>query len=177
MKRSQVSMLAVPAASALAILFALASPQAVTRDDDDHDKDIHFISQSAMLKGLAAGAVFPFIDVTPHGIRRAHIAVTDATDNCAGPGSGAPSNVQVLVGEAGVALVPVLSEATNTGISTTPGQCVFHVTIRAGADGVPGKVTDIVVLNAGGRPLSGVNTITASAEVVRRKGGGGGHHH
>jgi hypothetical protein len=73
--------------------------------------------------------------------------------------------VQVLVGQAGVKLVPIMTAATNTGISTTPAQCVFHITIRAGAGGVPATVTDIVVLNGGKSDLTGVNTITASAEV------------
>lgn len=177
MKRSHISMLAAPALPLLGLLLVLASQEAATRSDDDHDKDIHFISQSAILTGLPSGAVFPFIDVTPNGVQRAHIAVTDSTENCAGPGSGAPDNVQILVGEAGVALVPVLTEVTNTGISTTPGQCVFHVTVKAGAGAIPAKVTDIVVLNAGSSPLTGVNTITVSAEVVRRKRGGGEHHH
>jgi len=64
-----------------------------------------------------------------------------------------------------VSLVSVMGASTNTGISTTPGQCVFHVTMHAGRGGVPSTVTDIVVLNAGSSPLSGVNTVTASATV------------
>src|SRR5207302_5466989 len=111
-----------------------------------------------------SGAVFPFIDTTPHTISSAHIAITDDTANCS-PGASAPSNVKVLVGQAGVSLVPVMNASTNTGITTTSGQCVFHVTIHAGQAGVPSTVTDIVVLNAGATPLSGVNTVTASATV------------
>jgi len=124
----------------------------------------HFISQGSILTGLAPGAVFPFIDTTPNRIVRAHIAVTDSTTKCA-PKAAAPANVQVLVGQAGVKLVPVMTAATNTGISTTPAQCVFHITVKAGAGGVPATVTDIVVLNGGKSDLTGVNTITASAEV------------
>jgi hypothetical protein len=122
------------------------------------------ISQSALLDGLAGKAVFPFVDTTPLPILRAHIAITDATAVCA-PGAAPPANMQVLVGQAGVALVPVMTAATNTGISTTPAQCVFHVTIRPGAAGVPAVVTDIVVLNQNDAALSGINTITVTAEV------------
>lgn len=179
-KTTRVSILAAFALPLLGLLLVLASEEAATHDDGhDQDKgiheDIHLISQSALLKGLSAKSVFPFIDVTPNGIRRAHIAITDSTGNCAGPGSGAPANVQVLVGEAGGTLVSVMTEATNTGISINPGQCVFHVTVKAGVGDIPAKVTDIVVVNAGDSPLTGVNTVTASAEVVRRKGAGEGH--
>jgi hypothetical protein len=38
-------------------------------------------------------------------------------------------------------------------------------TVTPGVDGVPDKVTDIVVVNNGGSPLTGLNTITVSAEV------------
>ena len=123
-----------------------------------------FISQAALLAGLAPGVVFPFVDTTPNRIVRAHIALTDGAAKC-GPKAAPPASVQVLVGQAGVKLVPVLSAATNTGISTTPGQCVFHVTINAGKGGVPTVVTDIAVLNAGKADLTGMNTITVSAEV------------
>ena len=126
--------------------------------------DSQFVVASSMLSGLAPGAVFPFIDTTPHTISSAHIAITDDTANCS-PGASAPFSVKVLVGQAGVSLVPVMDASTNTGITTTSGQCVFHVTIHAGQDGVPSTVTDIVVLNAGATPLSGVNTVTASATV------------
>ena len=125
---------------------------------------MQLISESSLLTGLAPGAAFPFIDTTPNRILRAHIAITDATTNCAA-GAAPPSNVAVLVGEAGVALVSVMDATTNTGISTTPGQCVFHVTITAGTAGVPNTVTDIVVVNGGSSALSGLNTVTASAIV------------
>jgi hypothetical protein len=121
------------------------------------------IAESAILAGLAPGALFPFIDSTPHHIAKAHIAITDATSSC--DGQSAPSNIQVLVGVAGGTLVNVMTASTNTGIGSAT-QCVFHVTITAGSDGVPEAVTDIVVVNANpNAPLTGINTITASAAV------------
>lgn len=167
MKRSSPSKLTAPALPLLALLLVPASPEAVAEGSNDADrKNLQFISQSAILKGLPAQALFPFIDTTPHRIRRAHIAVTDSTENCTGPGGSAPENVQILVGEAGGTLVPVLTAATNTGISINVAQCVFHVTVRAGVDGIPSKVTDIVVVNVGDSPLDAFNTITVSAVVV-----------
>lgn len=123
-----------------------------------------FVSESALLAGLASGAVFPFVDTTPRRISRAHVAITDAAGSCA-PGGAPPASVQVLAGEAGVELVPVMTAETNTGISTTPAQCVFHVTIVPGEGGVPERVTDIVIYNAGAAPLTGINTVTVSADV------------
>ncbi len=35
------------------------------------------ISESALLAGLAPGALFPFIDTTPRNIVSAHVAITD----------------------------------------------------------------------------------------------------
>ncbi len=122
------------------------------------------IGASSMLSGLAPGAAFPFIDTTPHKIAQAHIAITDSTGDCHA-GAAPPDNIKILVGQAGVALVPMMDKSTNTGISTTPGQCVFHVTINAGQAGVPNTVTDIVVLNGGSAALTGINTVTASATV------------
>jgi hypothetical protein len=145
------------------VLFALAMVVPTKKVSAQGDES-QFVVASSMLSGLAPGAVFPFIDTTPQTISQAHIAITDATTNCS-PGAAPPSNVKVLVGEAGVSLVSVMGASTNTGISTTPGQCVFHVTIRAGRGGVSSTVTDIVVLNAGPSALSGVNTVTASATV------------
>lgn len=127
------------------------------------------VSESELLTGLAGGALYPFIDSTPNRISQAHIAITDDTASCA-PGAAPPMNVQILVGQAGVALVPVMDAATNTGISNTPGQCVFHVTVNAGAGGIPAVVTDIVVVNTSAQPLGNANTITASAEVVKSRG-------
>ena len=122
------------------------------------------ISNNALLRGLAPGALFPFIDSTPSRISRAHIAITDATSHCA-PGAAAPANMQILAGVAGGSLVNVTTAATNTGIGS-PAQCVFHVTIRPGVGVVPAQVTDIVVVNANGSAaLTGVNTVTVSALV------------
>lgn len=177
MKGSTQSMLAAPGLALAAVLLVLPIQEAATHDDD-RDRDIQLISQSAMLAGLPASTVFPFIDTTPNNIRRAHIAVTDSTGDCTA-GAAPPDNVQVLVGVAGGPLVPVMTAATNTGISITADkrdQCVFHVTVKAGVAGIPAKVTDIVVVNGGGGPLTGVNTITASADVVRRAGNGEHQH-
>jgi hypothetical protein len=122
------------------------------------------ISASSLLAGLEPGALFPFVDTTPHNIVEAHIAITDATSACSG-GAAPPSNIQVLAGVAGGTLVNVMTAASNTGIGSTT-QCVFHVTITPGAGGVPSRITDIVVVNANASAaLSGVNTITASAAV------------
>ena len=122
------------------------------------------VSESALLAGLAPGALFPFIDSTPHRIGQAHIAITDATADCAA-GAAAPSNLVILAGVAGGTLVNVATADTNTGIGT-PTQCVFHVTIRPGAGLVPAQVTDIVVVNSNvAAALTGVNTITVSAQL------------
>lgn len=145
----------------LAAVFLLSFP---AREAAQIPPTTQLISQSALLSGLAPGAVFPFIDATPNTISRAHVAVTDATTACSA-GAAPPNNIQILVGEAGVALVNVMTAATNTGISTVTGQCVFHVTFRPGVAGVPSTITDIVVHNNGSSPLGGINTITASAEV------------
>jgi hypothetical protein len=154
----------VAGAGALALAF-LALVLALGRNEAGalaFDRDV--VSESALLDGLARGAAFPFIDTTGNRIVRAHIAITDSTTNCAA-GAAAPDSVQVLVGRAGVQLVSVMGAATNTGISTTPGQCVFHVTVRPGRGGVPGRITDIVVVNGGNVALTGINTVTASAVV------------
>jgi hypothetical protein len=144
----------------LALVLTLPTHHTAAKGDD-----VQLIAVSSLLTGLAPGAAFPFIDTTPHNINRAHVAVTDATPSCGGADPTAPSNVQVLVGQAGVALVSVMTAATNTGISTTTGQCVFHVTVTAGEGGIPKTVTDIVVRNGGSSALTGINTVTASATV------------
>src|SRR6266403_2495458 len=156
------------------VLIALATVF-LTKKASAHGDESQFVVASSMLSGLGTGAVFPFIDTTPQTISQAHIAITDATTNCS-PGAASPSNVKVLVGQAGVSLVSVMGASTNTGISTTPGQCVFHVTIHAGHGGVPSIVTDIVVLNAGSAALTGVNTVTASATVRVDESASGGRH-
>jgi hypothetical protein len=125
------------------------------------------ISESSMLSGLSAQALFPFIDTTPHRITKAHIAVTDSTASCGGASPTAPTNIEVLVGQAGGTLVNVMTASTNTGIGT-PAQCVFHVTVRAKRGGLPATVTDIVVRNKGAAALNGRNTVTASATVKSR---------
>jgi hypothetical protein len=132
--------------------------------DDNQSSRSRLVSENALLVGLEGNTVFPFIDTTPNTIRRAHIALTDSTTTCA-PGAAAPLNMQILVGEAGVALVPVMTAETNTGIFTRPDQCVFHTTVRPGVGGVPRRVTDIVVVNSRAAPLTGIHTVTVSAEV------------
>jgi len=146
---------------AFVLAVAIAYP---TKKASAHGDDSQFIAESSLLAGLAPGAVFPFIDTTPHKIVQAHIAITDSTSDCH-PGAAPPDNIKILVGQAGVALVSVMDKTTNTGISTTPSQCVFHVTINAGQAGVPATVTDIVVLNGGSAAVTGINTVTASATV------------
>ncbi len=141
------------------------------QDDNDEDDDCppattgRFVVESALLNGLEGNTLFPFIDTTPNNITRAHIAIADGTETCAATDGTAPLNIEVLVGVAGGTLVNVMTAATNTGIGNSR-QCVFHVTIVPGADGVPSQVTDIVVKNVGEAPLTGVNTITVSAEVA-----------
>ena len=142
--------------------------------EKDHDDDCppagggagvgRYVVESSLLIGLESGALFPFIDTTPLNITRAHIALTDAVDVCTA-GASSPFNVRVLVGVAGGTLVNVMTDSTNTGIGNSR-QCVFHVTIVPGVDGVPAQVTDIVVQNVGESALTGANSITVSAEVA-----------
>ncbi|TLZ55549.1 MAG: hypothetical protein E6K17_05535 [Methanobacteriota archaeon] len=139
--------------------------------DDDNEDDCapaggasRLIVESEILNGLGAGALYPFVDTTPHNITSAHIAITDATESCVA-GASAPQNIHVLVGVAGGTLADVMDATTNTGIGNS-GQCVFHLTIVPGQNGVPAQVTDIVVKNASESPLTGQNTITVSAEVA-----------
>src|SRR5205807_9417619 len=79
--------------------------------------------------------------------------------------AASPDNIKVLVEQAGVALLSIMDKTTNTCISTTPSQCVLHMTINTGQTAVPATVTDIVVLNGGPAVLTGINTVTASATV------------
>ena len=139
--------------------------------DDDNEDDCapaggasRLIVESEILNGLGAGALYPFVDTTPNNITSAHIAITDATESCVA-GASAPQNIHVLVGVAGGTLADVMDATTNTGIGNS-GQCVFHLTIVPGQNGVPAQVTDIVIQNAGESPLTGQNTITVSAEVA-----------
>jgi hypothetical protein len=168
MKR-QTLYVAVALTAALAVVvFAAAAAGGSDRGTGGREGHGQLISESSLLSGLAGTALFPFIDTTPHRISKAHIAVTDATATCSA-GAAPPANIQVLVGQAGVALTNVMTASTNTGIGT-PVQCVFHVTVRPRRGGVPATVTDIVVRNAGAAPLTGINTVTASATVEGRRG-------
>ncbi len=136
------------------------SPIAIADDDDDDDSEGEFlIAESTLLAGLGAGALFPYIDTTPNEIVRAHVAITDSTD-CGT--TDPPDNIVILAGEAGVALSGVT--LANTGIGSD-AQCVFHATIIPGVGGIPSTVTDIVVVNGGASALTGLNTVTVSAEV------------
>lgn len=150
-----------------AVSAAFVLPAVAHNDDQSSTKTVwartKLVAENAILTGLPAGGLFPFIDSTPNKIVSAHIALTDATNACAA-GAAPPSNLVVLVGEAGVALAPVTSAATNTGIGS-PNQCVFHVTVKPGRDGVPNRITDIVVVNGGSAPLTALQTVTVSAEV------------
>ena len=140
--------------------------------EKDHDDDDcppaagagRLIVESEILNGLGAGALYPFVDTTPNNITSAHIAITDATESCVA-GASAPQSIHVLVGVAGGTLADVMDATTNTGIGNS-GQCVFHVTIVPGQNGVPAQVTDIVIQNAGESALTGLNTVTVSAEVA-----------
>ncbi|MGH9902542.1 MAG: hypothetical protein ACRD68_12110 [Pyrinomonadaceae bacterium] len=160
-----------------AVTMAVVWP-ALAHDDDDHPRTnwskTKLVVENAILAGLPAGALFPFIDSTPNRIVSTHIALTDATSACS-PGAAPPSNLQVLVGVAGGRLVPVMTASTNTGIGSS-SQCVFHVTVRPGADGAPRRITDIVVVNGGDKPLTALNTVTVSAEVSEARSGGNAHH-
>ncbi len=164
-----------------AVIVAIVLP-ALAHQEDDHHSDrtnwskTKLVAENAILAGLPGGALLPFIDSTPNRIVSAHIALTDTTSDCS-PGGAPPSNLQVLVGVAGVSLVPVMTASTNTGIPSPSGsQCVFHVTVKPGADGVPRRITDIVVVNGGAEPLTALNTVTVSAEVSQARSGGDPHH-
>src|SRR2546425_8445882 len=105
---------------------AIAYP---TKKASAHGDDSQFIAESSLLAGLGPGAVFPFIDTTPHKIAQAHIAITDSTSDCHA-GVAGPDNIRVLVGQAGVALGSVMDKTKNTRISTNPGQCGLHLAIN-----------------------------------------------
>jgi fucose permease len=105
------------------VLIALATVFP-TKKASAHGDESHFVVASSMLSGLGTGTVFPFIDTTPQTISQAHVAITDATTNCS-PGAAPPTNVKVLVGQAGVSLVPVMDASTNTGISTSLDNASF----------------------------------------------------
>jgi hypothetical protein len=164
MRRRITYLLGVSALLVVALTVTLGAGGAAAGPSHERDSGArHFISESSLLAGLSSNALFPFIDTTPNRIERAHIAITDATSNCSA-GAAAPSNIQVLAGQAGGTLVNVMTAATNTGIGSAT-QCVFHVTVQPGTGGIPAAFTDIVVKNAGGAALTGINTVTASATV------------
>ena len=147
---------------AFALVFSAIALLAPLGHAGDIPANRQLIAESSILAGLAPNGLFPFIDSTPHHLAKAHIAITDATSSCEAR-AASPTNIQILVGVAGGALVNVMTSATNTGIGSA-AQCVFHVTIIPGRGGVPAEVTDIVVVNANpNTPLTGVNTITVSA--------------
>ena len=84
-----------------AVTIATVLP-ALAHDEDDHLQPRPIAEnqtgrRNAMLAGLPAGALFPFIDSTPNRIVSAHIALTDATSACS-RGAAPPANLQVLVG-------------------------------------------------------------------------------
>jgi hypothetical protein len=121
------------------------------------------IAESAILAGLALGALYPFIDSTPHNIAKAHIAITDATSSC--NETSAPSSIQVLVGVA-----RGNAGQRHDGFNQHRHWISHSVRLprhdHTGERRVPATVTDIVVVNANpNAPLTGVNTITASAAV------------
>lgn len=147
----------------VAIAMAIVLPALADEAKGKLSASSQYVVENAILTGLPAGALFPFIDTTPNSIRSTHIALTDATATCS-PGAAPPTNLVVLVGEAGGVLTSVMTAATNTGIGSTT-QCVFHVTVTPGADGVPERITDVVVVNAGAGALTALNTVTVSAEV------------
>jgi hypothetical protein len=128
----------------------------------------HVLAESAILAGLAPGAVYPYVDTTPYSMDVGHVAITDDTSDCTA-GAAPPANMRVLIGEAGGTLVNVMTATANTGISTTSGQCVFHATFSAGEGGLPDRITDVAVLNAGDTALSGVNTITVMTVATRSR--------
>jgi len=128
-------------------------------EDDEVEEGEFLIAESTLLDGLGAGALFPYIDTTPNEIVRAHVALTDATEDCGG--GTAPTNITILAGVAGGPLEVVT--LANTGIGSE-AQCVFHATIIPGVGGIPSTVTDIVIAT-GASALTGINTITVSAEV------------
>ena len=126
------------------------------------DEDFELIFESTLLDGIASGNTISYIRTTPNEIVRAHVAVTDATEDCDGNDANRPINIEILAGVVGGLLA--VFDLENTGIGNVT-QCVFHRTIIPGEDGIPATVTDIVVHNVGNSALTGINTISVSAEV------------
>jgi hypothetical protein len=100
--------------------------------------DTQLVSESSLLAGLAPAAVFPFIDSTPNHIGRAHIAITDAF---ASPGCTAgvapPEHIKGLVGQAGVALTNVMSQATKPEYTSGTGNAYFALWCTLGLPECP----------------------------------------
>jgi hypothetical protein len=127
------------------------------------------IAQNAVLAGLPGGKFYPFTGTTPNRIVSAHITITDSTLGAGIRHSCAsmvipPDNIRILVGEVGGGLVSVMNAVTSTGVGSDD-QCIFHVIVTPGENGVPAKATDIIVFNDGNNPLTASNTITLTAEV------------
>jgi len=132
-------------------------------DDDEFEEGEWLVAETVPLEGLGAGKLRAILDTTPNEIVRAHIVLTDDAAACTG-GADQPSNVVVIVGQAGVALsTPTLA---NTGIAGSGSQCVFHLTIEPGKNGVSDPLTDIVVKNgATSGNLQARTSISVTAEV------------
>src|SRR2546427_5843336 len=125
MKRQKYFMFFLVAFVLSAVAIAYPTKKSSAQGDDSQ-----FIAESSLLAGLAPGAVFPFIDTTPHKIAQAHIAITDSTSDCHA-GAAGPDNIKVLVGQAGGAPGSAMGKDTKTGTSTTPRQGGFHATTHA----------------------------------------------
>ena len=159
--------LSIVAIAAVLIAGSLAvSPIAIADDDDDDDDDEFekgkwLVAETVPLEGLQNGKLRAILDTTPNEIVRAHIVLTGDAAACTG-GADQPSNVLVIVGQAGVALsTPTLA---NTGIAGSGSQCVFHLTIEPGKNGVSDPLTDIVVKNVGSG-FQARTAISVTAEV------------
>jgi hypothetical protein len=149
-----------------AVLVIAITSGAAVYADDDHEKKFKkgkwLVAETVNLQGLGTGKLFPILDTTPNEIVRAHVVLTDDAV-CDGDDANQPDNIVVIVGQAGVALsTPALE---NTGIGGSGNQCIFHLTVLPGEDGIPSTVTDIVVLNNGAGSLFPRNSISVSAEV------------
>ena len=121
-----------------------------------------FFLETVNLNGVGNSSMIVVADTTPHGMGQIHIAATlpvaDAgADGCADE----EPMVNVLAGQAGVALDKVLTAGHNTGIAggvdigdtennigADVDMCVFHRTITVG-DVSADLLTDVVVQVAG----------------------------
>jgi hypothetical protein len=164
MRKRTIYVAALSAAALTVVVFTAAAAGGSSTGHGGGNGHGQLIAENSLLTGLSANSLFPFIDTTPHRMSKAHIAITDSTASCGGASPTAPTNIEVLVGQAGATLVNVMTASTNTGIGSST-QCVFHVTVKAGQGGVPSTVTDIVVRNKGAAALNGRHTVTASATV------------